>query len=107
MAEDSRAGVLSPSRSGARDPAQSRGDGGWAVSSPVRVVSEYQEIGVTPPLRFAPGGFALVTVTDYAFEVSGVTMDEKVAEQWVAMNPFTRRYTAVLVFSHDLEGSRP
>ena len=52
-------------------------------------------------LRFEPGAFALVTVTGYAFEVSGVTMDRQVAEQWVAENPAVRRYTDVLVFTHD------
>jgi hypothetical protein len=53
------------------------------------------------PLRFTPGAFALVTITDCTFEVSGVTMDETVAEEWVAENPALRRYTSVLVFSHD------
>jgi hypothetical protein len=52
-------------------------------------------------LRFAPGAFALVTVTGYAFEVSGVTMDPQVAEQWVAENPAIRRSTDVLIFTHD------
>lgn len=55
-------------------------------------------------LHFAPGAFALVTVSNYAFEISGVTLDEQVAREWVAENPEMRRYTDILVWSHNGQG---
>ena len=50
--------------------------------------------------RFAAaGGFALVTVSCHGFEVSGITTDEKVAREWVAVQPECRRYADVPIFT--------
>jgi hypothetical protein len=98
MTQNSRAGFPLSQPSGMRDhPAQE--------GSPARGAS-YEETAFPPqtPLRYSPGAFALVTITSLAFEVSGVTMDKQVAEEWVAENPALRRYTDVLVFSYDRQG---